>query len=243
MKENIKQIVADFIKIPADQINEATEIGRAALVNSILVHRMYAAIAKEGAMIDNYWEIKTYGDLLNKISGNTLSENSFSIVSVSSNPLQIPDQTHGIGIDMEEISNLPRTNDFREDEFYKMNFTHQEIAYCGLQPDPYASFAGLFAVKEAIVKANNFYRSVPFYKISVNHLPDGQPVIDGFRISISHTKILAIAVALKEPETAFFPSPSHSTDNYPVQSRQPFPFLSLLAIILAAAALLLIFFR
>jgi phosphopantetheine--protein transferase-like protein len=102
-----------------------------------------------------------------------------------------------MGIDIEDISAMPRTNDFREAEFYKMNFASSEIAYCILQTDPYASFAGLFAVKEAIVKANNRYAKMNFNSIIVNHSMEGKPIHDSFQISISHAKDVAVAVAVE----------------------------------------------
>ena len=95
------------------------------------------------------------------------------------------DQTGaGIGIDAEEISLMPATNDFRDHEFYTMNFAAAEIAYCILQPDSRASFAGLFAAKEAIVKADNSYKNKPFHTIFIDHLPGGKP----FHSAIQHER-------------------------------------------------------
>ncbi len=237
MEENIKKIVSEFIKIPVEQINEHTVIGRPVLANSILVHRMYAAISKEGFEINNYQEIKTYAELLNRISGRQQAEKSFPSI-VANNNFESYNQTHGIGIDIEEISNLPRTNDFREEEFYKMNFTNQEIAYCNIQHDPYASFCGLFALKEAIVKANSYYRSIPFNKIFVDHLEDGKPVFNGFQISISHSSNIAIAVAVKDSEN-FANANVVTSYNEPSKSQWLIFLLSFLAIILALVAIVL----
>jgi len=237
MGENIKKIVSEFIKIPVEQINENTGIGRPVLANSILVHRMYAAIAKEGFEINNYQEINNYGELLNRISGNQQAEKSFPSI-VANNNFESHNQTHGIGIDIEEISNLPLTNDFREEEFYKMNFTSQEISFCNIQPDPYASFTGLFAVKEAIVKANSYYRNIPFNKIFVDHLEDGKPVFGGFQISISHTNNIAIAVAVKDSGNLATANVV-SSYNEPSKSQGLIFVLSVLAIILAVVAIVL----
>jgi phosphopantetheine--protein transferase-like protein len=102
----------------------------------------------------------------------------------------------GIGIDMEEIAALPRTHDFRKAEFYKMNFSAEEIAYCVLQADPYSSFAGLFAAKEAIVKADNRYRRSDFHTIGIGHSPEGKPFHPAFHLSIAHAGTMAVAVAV-----------------------------------------------
>ena len=238
MEENIKKIVSEFIKIPVEQINGETGIGRSVLVNSILVLRMYAAIAKEGFVIDNYQEIKTYGELLNKISGNQKDRNYIPIMNENALHSQIKDQIKGIGIDIEEISNLPRTDDFREEAFYQLNFTSQEIAYCIIQPDPYASFCGLFAVKEAIVKASNFYKNIPFNKLFVDHLENSKPVFSGFEISISHTNSIAIAVAVKDSE---IPETAKESAGFSEHSKSEglILLLSVLAIILAVVAIVL----
>jgi phosphopantetheinyl transferase (holo-ACP synthase) len=99
---------------------------------------------------------------------------------------------------------MPSVNDFREDEFYVMNFTPAEISYAILQPDPLATFAGLFAAKEAIVKSDNTIKNKAFNSIFIDHLPSGKPIYPGFSISISHTPTLAMASAVKliSPKTS-----------------------------------------
>lgn len=238
MEENIKKIVSGFIKIPVEQINEGTGIGRSVLANSILVHRMYAAIAKGGFVITDYQEIKTYGELLNKINGNQETGNHIPVMTGNKSFHQTNDQKRGIGIDIEEISNLPKADDFREEEFYQLNFTSQEMAYCIIQPDPYASFCGLFAVKEAIVKASDYYSGIPFNKIFVDHLEDGKPLFDGFEISISHTNSIAIGVAVQESESQVM-AREDSSPNGHSNSHGLLLLLSLLAIILAVVAIAL----
>ena len=198
MEEKIKEIVSLYIKIPANQIVANTVIDRSAVASSILLHRMYAALANEGIVIENYWDVKNFGTLLQRING---AERSFAVVSDNTVEYVLPvnesrSSSDGIGLDVEEINAMPQVNDFREDEFYKMNFTSEEIAYCILQPNSLSSFAGLFAAKEAIVKADNSYLNKPFNSIHVGHLPNGKPVHSSFQLSISHTEELAIAVAV-----------------------------------------------
>ena len=87
-------------------------------------------------------------------------------------------------------------HDFRKESFYTENFTAGEMAYCILQADPYASFTGLFAAKEAILKASfTQYSTRPFNTIEISHSPEGRPLHDGFRLSISHAGNMAVAVA------------------------------------------------
>ena len=107
----------------------------------------------------------------------------------------------GIGIDIEEIAALPQTTDFRKEEFYKMNFTPGEMAYCILQPDPYSSFAGLFAAKEAMVKADGANRNKTFNTLEIDHSPEGKPLHPDYSLSISHAGGMALAVAASQPDS------------------------------------------
>ena len=187
MEEKIKEIISVFIKVPTTQIGPATVIGRSALQSSILLHRMYARLAEEGVVVENYGEVKVFADLFNGTAADTVSA-----AAASTWPDPFPP---GIGIDIEEIAALPRTTDFRKEGFYTMNFTATEIAYCILQADPYSSFAGLFAVKEAIIKADGRYKNRIFNSIEIGHSPEGKPLFPGIDISISHAGGMAVAVA------------------------------------------------
>jgi phosphopantetheine--protein transferase-like protein len=200
MEEKIKDIIAGFIRVPAEQISVDTVIDRTSVSSSITLHRMYAKLAEEGIVVEDYSGIKKFGTLLQKIKGNVNgSVAEIQNIAANSNFLLTGsyETGRGVGIDIEEVDSMPKTNDFREDEFYKMNFSSSEIAYCILQSAPYASFAGLFAAKEAIVKADNSIKNKPFNAIVINHEPEGKPVYAGFNLSISHTNSIAIAIAVQ----------------------------------------------
>jgi phosphopantetheinyl transferase (holo-ACP synthase) len=236
MEEKIKEIVSVFIKLPAAQIGAGTPIDRSVLQSSILVHRMYARLAEEGIVVENYAGIKVFGDLL-----APLTQPATSFQQAGPAPGVAADSHPGIGIDIEEIAALPRTADFRKEAFYTLNFTAAEIAYCILQADPYSSLTGLFAVKEAIVKADGQYRNRPFHTIGIGHSAEGKPVYPGFGLSISHAGGMAVAVAvrsgagsLQQPASPVFaPSP---------EPAGPKPgsaaWITWIALLLAAAALL-----
>lgn len=199
MDAAIKNIISLYIKIPADQINTNTIIDRTAVTSSIMLHRMYAHLANENFAVADYWDIKDFGGLQKRIN---VRQDSTATPDISSGKLTVipaaasEDKQFAIGIDIEQISNMPLVADYREDEFYTMNFAPAEIAYCILQSNSAASFAGLFAAKEAIIKANNFFLNKPFHSIQIVHLPNGKPVHPGFKLSISHTNDMAIAVAI-----------------------------------------------
>lgn len=193
---DLKNIISTFIKQPVDSINENTVIDKTVVQGSILIHRMYAEIADLGFTIDNYSNIRTFGELLK------ITDNSNEIINIldtvqPTNTFFIDSNNTPIGIDIEKVSNFKEVSDYREDNFYKQNFTASEIAYCTLQPNVLQSFAGKFAAKEAIVKADNNYKKIPYNKIEIENNTDGKPSFREFSISISHTDNIAVAVAIK----------------------------------------------
>ncbi|HEX9513732.1 MAG TPA: 4'-phosphopantetheinyl transferase superfamily protein [Puia sp.] len=256
MEDKIKEIISIFTKIPVEQIGPATAIGRSTMQSSILLHRMYARLAEEGVTVNNYGDIRTFADLLPYTSDKALATNGQAPHSGTQAPAELPagrnsfvpgvtdPSAPGIGIDIEEVAGLPRTHDFRKEAFYKMNFTADEIAYCILQPDPYASFTGLFAAKEAIIKADGRYRNKGFNAIEIGHSAEGKPVFPGLDLSISHAGTMAVAVAAP---TAGSLAPAQ-TPGTPA-GRTPAPgrnsrlafWLAGLALALSAIALLLVF--
>lgn len=199
MDPRLKEIVATYINVPADQITGDTVIDRSSVSSSIVLHRMYAKLADSGFKVDNYWNIKTFGSLLNQNNGNA-GVNGSSIASENAVASGVTgNASAGVlstGIDIEEIDAMPRVDDFREDAFYSMNFAPAEISYCILQPNPYASFAGLFALKEAIVKCENRFKGREFKTIVVDHNSSGKPAFEGLQVSISHTENYAVAIAI-----------------------------------------------
>lgn len=199
MEEQIKRIVAQYCKIPWEEISPTTRIDKSAIGNSILLHRMYGKLAEEGVHISDYSQIQTFADLIILTSGkaaNFIITDNFSNSTFSNKIYSQVPQKHGIGIDLEQVSALPSAVDFREDPFYHSNFTDKEISHCILQKDPYSSFAGLFAAKEAILKANNYYHGKAFNSIEIDHTPEGKPYFANAEISISHTADLAVAVVI-----------------------------------------------
>ncbi len=174
------------------------------------------------------WETAPRTDLLSTYSGPRAPQGDQAIV----------------GIDMEAVANLPRVSDFRTAEFYRMNFSPEETAYCILQVDPYASFAGLFAAKEAIVKADEQYRTRPFHTLAIGHSDQGKPLYPGFSLSISHANEMAVAVAVKNGGAMFQPpAPAASLSPKPGKKAGSTTAITWLALLLALAALLVTLLR
>jgi len=201
--EKAKAIIASFLKIDSSEVNIHTRMDNKAIPGSVLIHRMYSELANAGYHVKHPKNIKTFGDFLKELNDKTSSVEKKSSDLLSEQSTHQNDVAESfsriqIGIDIEEIENMPETTDYREHKFYINNFSKKEISYCLLQPNPRVSFAGRFACKEAIVKADNRYKSIPFSKLEI--LPDanGKPVYKNFNLSISHTKRYTVAVAIKD---------------------------------------------
>jgi phosphopantetheine--protein transferase-like protein len=192
----IKKIISTFINKNVDEINNDTIIDKTVINGSILIHRMFATLASNNYKIDDYTNIKTYGDLLDKLNKNDIPP--LKTIPISTN---LPSSNEnnfikGIGIDIENISNLPLSQDFREDQFYLDNFTPAEISYCIMKSNPYQSFTGLFCIKEAIYKSNSYVKTKKFNEIEITHTELGAPIYPGFMLTLSHTNEIAVAVAI-----------------------------------------------
>ena len=191
--DKIKVIVAPFLKVDEGSVTADTVIDRTAIKGSIMIHRMYAALSRELNNEIRYRDsIRTVGDLLVRC-GDKYAPGHEEIAP----PLPASGRGILVGIDIEEVDKMPKVPDFREDAFYKENFSPKEISYCLLQTSPVESFAGHFAAKEAIVKADNSYKTVPFCHIEVINDGNGRPLFKDFVLSISHVDRFAIAVAVK----------------------------------------------
>ncbi len=195
-----KEIISQFLQIDANTINENTLINRQALKSSIFLHRMYGKLADAGFVVADYSSINSFGELESILNGGSINQplKSSTVQQIEPSVFNFKPQSSNasIGIDIEKVDSLPKTNDFRSEGFYTDNFSEKEIAYCILQPNAYASFAGLFAAKEAIVKANNQYKNTKFNQLVITHSSQGKPEFDGINISISHTNESAVAVAV-----------------------------------------------
>jgi phosphopantetheine--protein transferase-like protein len=100
-----------------------------------------------------------------------------------------------IGLDVQLEAKLPKTRDYREHSFFTANFTPAEIAYCIQSADPDRAFCGLWAAKEAILKAYGRTNGVEgLNHIEIGHDGEGKPVYAGGDLSISHSDGLSIAV-------------------------------------------------
>jgi phosphopantetheine--protein transferase-like protein len=105
----------------------------------------------------------------------------------------------GLGIDIQAKSKMPMASDYRTDTFYRRNFTDREFAHCIEKADPLESFTGIWAAKEAILKAGAAPRSDngELANIEIQYDPSGAPNYAGCLLSISHEADIAVAVCIR----------------------------------------------
>jgi phosphopantetheine--protein transferase-like protein len=105
----------------------------------------------------------------------------------------------GLGIDIQASSSMPESNDFRSDSFFKDNFSPTEIAHCIEQHDPLESFAGLWAAKEAIIKAGAGTGDIKsgLRAIEITYDLGGAPTYPQCLLSISQDHGIAVAVCIR----------------------------------------------
>lgn len=107
-----------------------------------------------------------------------------------------------LGVDLVEIPRI-KALARRNKKFLTRVFTAQEIAYCKGKKDPWPHFAVRFAAKEAVYKVMGKAR-IPLTAISVMRDAKGRPLVrirgkvaKAFKLSLSHGREHAVAVALK----------------------------------------------
>lgn len=102
-----------------------------------------------------------------------------------------------VGIDIQSRSELfPESiKDLKSSEELLRIFTLREIAYAENKPDSYQTLTGLFAAKEAIIKANNLSLN-NLSEIEIEFSENGKPSSIHSEISISHSLDFAIAMAV-----------------------------------------------
>lgn len=95
-----------------------------------------------------------------------------------------------IGTDIVKISRIEKS--IKNERFLESVYTQDEIAYCKAPQ----SFAGLFAAKEAYLKALATGINCRLNTIEIDHMPNGKPFIKNVEncdLSISHDGDYAIA--------------------------------------------------
>ena len=141
---------------------------------------------------------------LSQIRGNfTLSSLDFSAsdsyvkgnqgsTSITSHKLE----TVRLGNDIQLVTELFPDDESLDWVGLEKLFTKYEIAYAKVSNNPKVTLAGLFSLKESLVKAGASYGS--YLDLEITHDKKGAPIFYGFLVSISHSGNYATSVALKQ---------------------------------------------
>lgn len=108
-----------------------------------------------------------------------------------------------IGVDIQFVPELftSKSIDLKSDPEMLRIFSQREIAYAETKSDPNVTLAGIFAAKEAIIKAGYFKNeTTDLRNIEISHSENGKPLFLGFTLSISHSKDYAICVACRNDD-------------------------------------------
>ena len=111
----------------------------------------------------------------------------------------------GIGVDIQHLSSFP--NDIFSLDNVKLRsslFTEIEVVYSLSRPDPKITLLGIYAAKEAVIKALNNKNKIQYNSIEIRHYSNGKPyvVLKSYpkiflEISISHSIDIAIGYCIK----------------------------------------------
>lgn len=83
----------------------------------------------------------------------------------------------GLGMDIQNLSALPESDDLRAHPVYAGLFTAAEIAGALLKPEPRRHLCGLFCAKEAAKKAHPLLLNLHPLELEVRHDEAGRPLL------------------------------------------------------------------
>lgn len=255
--DKLRSIVSELMHVPEDQIEGSTVFAGSVLASSLGRARLDAALRSRLNFSDpGVYVVQSFGDLckLAGIEGESSLRNSPSPAN-NRRPSVLREATGqnvSVGIDIQQVSDLPEVADYWEAEFYQRHFTRQEIAYALLQPAPRESFAAAWCAKEALRKADSRWLDVSWQLTEIVHAGGGMPTLRSGEdqipctVSLSHTKEYALAVVVLESKAPVqqvslpvVAAPSKpEADSASGSSKQPL-MLALLAILISLVALAL----
>lgn len=123
-----------------------------------------------------------------------------------------------VGVDIIEVDRVRKVHERQKERFLKRVFTQEEQDYCFSKSNPYPHLAARFAAKEAVSKtfSTGIGKLFSWTSCSIHHGPRMQPLVKldaqgkdllavlgatDVRITLSHTKTTAVAVAMLVKET------------------------------------------
>lgn len=215
-ESELRKLVAGIVGQDPSEIHPDTSFRQ---VSSIRFYRFLARVESlVGKKLGNPATITTYGFLSRALGVEPMPDKESRAAVYDGGvgdqqletrePFKVNGFGHvvGIGHDIEELSNLPDTNDYASHPFYVRYFTPAEIAACTSKRNPLEHFAVRFCAKEALRKSHQVFLEIDPSDIEVTNDNMGKPslvianartrrILDRFKIltSFSHTDSLASA--------------------------------------------------
>jgi len=210
---------ADVIKIAAliarksvEQINVSNTLGSLGISNSFGLSALRSRLESQAScklpIFDSQWTIQMLVDSVSE-KNPVIQPSQVSFVNPAgaetSNIRNL--EQMGLGMDIQEIDELPHTSDFRSDNFYKSHFSPSELATAALKTDPRIHLCGVFCAKEAVKKSHPELLNLRMETIVVSSDEAGKPSISlsedvpnrhkyNFLISITHSGNYAAATCI-----------------------------------------------
>jgi len=247
-KEKLKLALAEMLGINKNEITDFYSLdipkfksSAGSIILSNVVKKVY------GQKVDCS-KIKTFMELVAKAEGlNDIQDTKTDSKAISAQPVTAIYEPASVnttgmlkcGIDIQDIAIFPKSDDYWSEQFYKDNFTNEEIAYCVSTSHPRQSFAARWCLKEALHKCGPEFYSLPLLNIQIKKLPDGSVCLEiclsgewqrvSCSCSISHSESYAVGmVILLVPLITFFkeqtinsiPNPiTKLTETQPIKKR------------------------
>ncbi len=124
----------------------------------------------------------------------------------------------GTGVDITEVTRLRQAVEKWGQDFLNRIFTQEELENAKTRGSLYQHLAGRFAAKEAVMKAlGTGNKDIAWHEIEILSDDEGQPIVhlhnkachkadsfglQGFAISLSHTRKYAVAFVVGESMTS-----------------------------------------
>ena len=100
-----------------------------------------------------------------------------------------------VGIDIQSISEMFPENASVNFKELSSIFTQYEIKFSKKSNNPKITLAGIFSLKESLIKAGAEYDD--YHSLEITHTQTGQPIFYGFQVSVSHSGNYVTSIAIK----------------------------------------------
>ncbi|MBI5241007.1 MAG: 4'-phosphopantetheinyl transferase superfamily protein [Elusimicrobia bacterium] len=201
--QDLREVVAGLCKCAPDSIQADFSLDVPALRGSLKKAVLIASIRRYlGTDCMAAATAKTFAELEAVVSGKAPPA-----PTPAAGPAEEP-AASSCGIDMEPLSALPETADYAGHQFYKENFSSEEIAYCAKQSEPRQHFAARWCAKEALRKCEPAFLRTPGSRLELVQRGSGAVFFRAegrelpHAVSLTHTEEAAAAMVLLPVRTS-----------------------------------------